>query len=101
VGTHDFRAFRTDPGPTRRGEDTVRRVDRVDVLGAADLVYIDVEGPGFLYMMVRNMAAALVEVGSLRRPPQWVLEVLAARQRARLPPAAPAAGLSLVRVSYA
>ncbi|MCE9638244.1 MAG: tRNA pseudouridine(38-40) synthase TruA, partial [Planctomycetes bacterium] len=79
VGTHDFRAFRSDPGPERRAESTVRTVTRLDVDEAFGLVRIEAEGPGFLYMMVRNLSASLVEVGSRRRPPSWAGEVLAAR----------------------
>ena len=100
VGRHDFRAFRTDPGPARRGEDTVRTVDRVAVTRAHDLIRIDVTGPGFLYMMVRNIAAALVAVGAGRQSADWVAEVLAGRLRSPLPPPAPAAGLCLIRVDY-
>lgn len=100
VGTHDFRAFRNDPGPDRRDEPTVRTVTRIDVRGDDDLVRVEAEGPGFLYMMVRNLAAALVEVGSGRRPPGWCRDTLASRDRARNPPPAPAGGLTLVRVDY-
>jgi tRNA pseudouridine38-40 synthase len=100
VGTHDFRAFRNDPGPERRDEGTVRTVARLDVEAALGLVRIEAEGPGFLYMMVRNLTAALVEVGLGRRPPEWAGDVLASRDRTRLPAPAPAAGLCLVRVDY-
>lgn len=100
VGTHDFRGFRTDPGPLRRDEDTVRTVERIGVEPAGDLLLVEVEGRGFLYMMVRNITAALVLVGHGGRDPSWVAEVLAARDRTRLPPPAPAKGLCLVRVVY-
>jgi tRNA pseudouridine38-40 synthase len=101
VGTHDFRAFRSDPGPARRDEDTVRTIERIDVRRDGPFVVVDATGPGFLYMMVRNLTAALVAVGRGARPALWVAEVLAARQRPRLPPPAPAHGLTLVRVDYA
>lgn len=101
VGTRDFRAFRNDPGPERRDEVTVRRLDRLEVSRAGDLVSIEAEGAGFLYMMVRNLAAGLVEVGSGRRAPAWASEVLAARDRRLLPPPAPPQGLCLAGVKYA
>jgi tRNA pseudouridine38-40 synthase len=100
-GTHDFRGFRTDPGPERRDEDTVRTIESLEVAGCWELVRVEVAGPGFLYMMVRNLTAALVEVGLGRRPPGWIAELLRARDRSRLPPPAPAAGLTLVRVECA
>lgn len=101
LGTHDFRAFRNDPGPDRRDEGTVRTIDRIDVTRTGDLLVVDAVGPGFLYMMVRNVTAALVSVGRGARPPAWIEDVLAARDRRRLPPPAPAHGLTLVRVEYA
>lgn len=100
LGTHDFRAFRTDPGPARRGEDTVRRIDAVRVEEGFETVRIEVEGPGFMYMMVRNIAGVLAAVGAGDRTPEWVADVLTGRDRRKLPPPAPAAGLCLVRVEY-
>lgn len=101
VGTHDFKAFRNDPGPDRRDEGTTRTIERIDVARAGAVVSLDVVGPGFLYMMVRNVAAALVAVGRGERSPAWIGEVLASRDRRRGPPPAPAHGLTLVRVEYA
>ncbi len=101
VGEHDFRAFRNDPGPARRDQDTVRTLEQIDVQRAFGRVRIDVQGPGFLYMMVRNIAAALVEVGSGRRPPEWIADLLRSGDRRLGPPPAPAAGLTLVRIEYA
>lgn len=101
VGTHDFRAFRNDPGPERRDERTVRTVERLDLVRDGAFVVLDAVGPGFLYMMVRNVAAALVAVGRGERPSAWAGEVLASRDRRLLPPPAPPGGLVLVRVEYA
>ncbi len=100
VGTHDFRAFRNDPGPARRDEDTVRTITSLDVDRAWDRVRFDVGGPGFLYMMVRNLTAALVEVGTGRQTPAWVAEILAQRDRRHVPAPAPPEGLRLVSVEY-
>jgi len=100
IGECDFRAFRNDPGPARRDQNTVRSVERIDVERALGRVRIDVQGPGFLYMMVRNIAAALVEVGAGRRPPEWIAEILASRNRRLAPPPAPPGGLTLVRIEY-
>jgi Pseudouridylate synthase len=50
--------------------------------------------------MVRNIAGALIEVGSGRRPPHWIGELLAARDRRQGGMTAPAGGLYLVAVDY-
>jgi tRNA pseudouridine38-40 synthase len=41
-----------------------------------------------------------VAVGRGGRPPDWVAEVLAGRDRRRAGPTAPARGLTLLRVMY-
>jgi len=59
-----------------------------------------VEGSGFLRRMVRNLVGILLEVGRGRLEPASVASLLAARSRGAAPPAAPARGLTLVRVDY-
>jgi len=50
--------------------------------------------------MVRNLAGTLVDVGLGRRAPDSMAALLAARDRRRAGRTAPAAGLTLLRVSY-
>ena len=97
VGRHDFRSFEAR-GSHR--EDTVREVTRLQVAEAGPEVRFDVEGDGFLYRMVRNLVGTLVEVGRGHRPPEWVAEVLAARDRRAAGPCAPPHGLCLMEVRY-
>jgi len=97
VGRHDFKSFE---GRGSERASTVREVFRLDVLEAADELHVEVEGDGFLYRMVRNLVGTLTEVGRGHRPPEWVAEALAARDRTASGPCAPAHGLCLVRVWY-
>ena len=64
------------------------------------LVEIRVAADGFLPRMVRNIAALLVEIGEGERPPEWVDEVLAGRDRRLGGGTAPPQGLTLWRVGY-
>lgn len=64
------------------------------------MLTIEVVGNAFLHSMVRTMVGTLVEVGLGKQPPEWVAEVLAARNRAQAGPTAPACGLTLHRVDY-
>ena len=66
-----------------------------------DWVYVDVEGDGFLYNMVRNIVGTLVEVGVGRMPSEKIAEILEAKDRTAAGPIAPAAGLCLMCVKYA
>ena len=63
------------------------------------LVY-EVCGSGFLHHMVRNIVGTLIEVGRGKLSPRDVLEILAARDRTRAGPTAPASGLFLAQVKY-
>ena len=68
---------------------------------AGCLVVLDkAEGTGFLRHMVRNLVGSLIEVGSGRRRADALAAVLAARDRQRAGPTAPAHALTLVRVDY-
>ena len=96
-GEHDFSAFCAAPGRGRTPTCTVRsarlvsRGDRLGVLVSAD---------SFLHHMVRNIVGSLVEVGRGARPPSWMSELLAGRDRTRSGPTAPPHGLVLLRVLY-
>ncbi|MFM8636096.1 MAG: tRNA pseudouridine(38-40) synthase TruA [Planctomycetia bacterium] len=101
VGEHDFTSFETTPS-TRLSK--VRTVFRLDVGRrpgdeAPDAeVWIEIEGNGFLYNMVRIIAGSLVMVGCGKRPPEWLHDVVAARSRPAAGPTAPPQGLVLVAV---
>jgi tRNA pseudouridine38-40 synthase len=96
-GKHDFSAFCAAPGRTR---DPVCRVLAVRVVARRHRIGILISADAFLHHMVRNVVGTLVEVGLGRRPPQWVGEVLAGRDRRRAGPTSPPDGLYLLRVSY-
>ncbi|MDX9912255.1 MAG: tRNA pseudouridine synthase A [Phycisphaerales bacterium] len=115
VGTHDFASFAA-LGHGR--ESAVRTVFRCEVReesrrsagdepGARDAwagmsrIVMTIEGGGFLYNMVRIIAGTLEEVGRGKIEPDAAKEILAARDRTRAGPTAPAKGLRLERVWYA
>jgi tRNA pseudouridine38-40 synthase len=74
--------------------------ERESCLGAAHILEFRIVADGFLPRMVRNIVGALVEIGQGRRPPAWMAELLAARDRRLGPHAAPAQGLTLWAVGY-
>jgi tRNA pseudouridine38-40 synthase len=98
VGRHDFASFQAAGSGV---VDTVRTLVRVDVAGAAGAeIHFSLEGEGFLRHMVRNVVGTFLEIGAGRRPAGSLPELLAARDRTRAGPTAPAHGLILVRVDY-
>ncbi len=98
VGTHDFTSFctldRRDPG------DLTRTVTHARVARQGDLVEFTVAADGFLYNMVRIMVGTLLRVQQGKLTPQDIPGILAARDRARAGPTAPACGLYLNQVFY-
>lgn len=97
VGEHDFTAM-TPLGAVR--ESMVRRVFQCAVSRAGEEIHIDVEGDGFLYHQVRNMAGTLIDVGRGRWAPEHVTAILASRDRRQAGPTAAAQGLCLQWVRY-
>lgn len=100
VGRHDFASFATNPG-YQRSRGTVRTLHRVHLFRRRDGFDFAVQGGGFLYNMVRNLVGSLLEVGYGNRPPEWIAEVLAGRDRRLGGATAPARGLFLLGVLYA
>ncbi len=97
VGEHDFASFCRRAGRAT----TTRRLDEVALSrprhGRIDIRFA---GNAFCHQQVRSIAGSLVEVGRGRRGPDWLGEVLAARDRSAAGPVAPPHGLTLERVSY-
>jgi len=97
LGEHDFSAFRSSQCQARS---PVRRLERLEIAERDDLLLIDVCANAFLHHMVRNLVGALVWVGMARRPPGWIAEVLASRDRRLGAPTMAAQGLYLSGVEY-
>ena len=97
-GRHDFRCFETE-WPNRMS--SVRTITHITVNRVDDWIWLDVEADGFLYNMVRAIAGTLMNVGRGYWPEAQVAAILEAGDRKLAGPTAPAAGLFLMRVSYA
>ncbi|HEY2827583.1 MAG TPA: tRNA pseudouridine(38-40) synthase TruA [Pirellulales bacterium] len=101
VGTHDFASFQSSGSERETTERTVYDLTIHRHEPPNDhVVQLEIEASGYLYNMVRNIVGTLVEVGQGRQPEPWVSEVVAACDRRRAGPTAPAQGLVLVSVMY-
>lgn len=97
VGTHDFKSFCSVDSQV---ENTVRRIESVEVLQSDNQIVIRVTGRGFLYNMVRIMAGTLMEAGRGNILPQDIERILEVKDRAAAGPTAPACGLTLIRYEF-
>ncbi len=97
LGEHDFSAFRASGCQSRT---PVREVLRIEVRRHADMIITDVAANAFLQHMVRNIMGALIDVGAGKHAPDWLAELLAARDRRLGGATASPQGLYLVHVAY-
>lgn len=98
-GTHDFSSFQAAGASVKS---SVRRLSGLEVVGqSGGGVALLFEGNGFLRQMVRILTGTLLAVGSGRLVPEAMPGILAARDRSKAGPTAPARGLTLVAVRYA
>jgi len=97
AGKHDWTSYCSASEPP---DARVREMRSARVLRRGEFVELELVAEGFLRGLARGIAGALAEVGRGRRPPEWVGEVLAARDRRRAARTAPAGGLTLVEVIY-
>jgi tRNA pseudouridine38-40 synthase len=97
VGKHDWTSYcsASEPADAR-----VREMRSARVTRHGDVVEVELVAEGFLRGLARSIAGALAEVGRGRRPPEWVGEVLRARDRRKAAKTAPAGGLTLMEVIY-
>ncbi len=96
-GEHDFSAFRA---VGCQAKSPVRLMHHVQVQRAGDFIVIDVRANAFLQHMVRNITGSLLAVGRGEKPPGWIAELLAGRDRRRAGAAAPADGLYFLGPAY-
>jgi tRNA pseudouridine38-40 synthase len=101
VGCLDFAAFQSAGSPRAT---TVRTIRELSIQNQpaleGDEIWIEIEADGFLYNMVRNIVGSLIEIGTGRFGPRWILDVLASKDRGRAGQTAPPQGLCLLHVDY-
>ncbi len=97
VGEHDFSAFRASGCGAHTA---TRRIDKITVSRARDLVQIEVWGNAFLRNMVRIIAGTLVDAAMGKTSPAQLRQILEGLDRRRAGQTAPAQGLCLQEVFY-
>ena len=97
-GEHDFSAFRSSEC---QAKSPVRTLRACAVTQGGAHFRFEFTANGFLHHMVRNIVGCLVCVGKGKRPPDWLAEVLASRDRRLAAPTFAPDGLYLAAVEYA
>jgi tRNA pseudouridine38-40 synthase len=97
VGEHDFSSFRA---AECQAASPVKTVRAIGVRRRGDYWRFDFDANAFLHHMVRNIMGCLVAIGTGRRPPGWIDDVLLARSREVAAPTFAADGLYFVGPYY-
>lgn len=97
LGEQDFSSFRAVQCQSKT---PFRNVHHLRIERRGDYIVLDIKANAFLHHMVRNITGSLLEVGMQNRPPQWISELLAAKDRNLAGATAKPGGLYLVDVEY-
>ena len=97
AGRHDFSAFRA---AECQAKSPVKTLHRLDVDAQGDLVRFSLSADAFLHHMVRNLVGALVAIGAGKARPEWMRELLDARDRTRGPATFAPDGLYFAGADY-
>jgi len=97
MGEHDFSSFRSSECQAASPVKTLREIS---IQRRGPYWRFEFEASAFLHHMVRNLMGCLLAVGSGARPPGWVVEVLAARDRKIAAPTFAPDGLYFIGPTY-
>lgn len=97
LGENDFSSFRA---ARCQSNSPFRHIDFIRVYRHGGFIIVDIQANAFLYHMVRNIVGTLQSIGNGKRPPEWMEQLLIARNRCLAAPTSIADGLYLVEVGY-
>ena len=98
LGEHDFTCFRAS---ACQALSPVKTLHRIDISRRGAYWRFDFEGNAFLHHMIRNIMGCLVLIGQGLQPPDWMTQVLAARDRDAAAPTFAPDGLYFLGPRYA
>jgi len=97
LGHHDFTSFRA---AECQALSPMKTLDKIEITQKGDEIQFYVEAKSFLYHQVRNIVGTLKMVGDGHFAPEYVKDILEAKDRKKAGPTAPACGLYFYQVKY-
>ena len=98
LGEHDFTSFRAS---ACQALSPIKTLHRIEISRRGAYWRFEFEANAFLHHMIRNIMGCLVAIGQLKQPPDWLLEVLLARDRDAAAPTFSPDGLYFLGPRYA
>lgn len=97
VGKHDFSSFRD---AECQAASAIRTIKEIKIKKTGEEISIEISAQSFLHHMVRNIVGTLVFVGLKKIEADQIKKILAARDRTKSGPNAPACGLYFLGADY-
>ena len=97
IGEHDFSSFRSSECQSKT---PVKTMHSIDIVSEEPWLYFKIRGNAFLHHMVRNLVGSFLMIGRGKRKPEWMAEVLAAKDRQMAAPTFMPDGLYLAKIAY-
>ena len=97
IGEHDFSSFRSSECQSKT---PVKTIYAIDIFSDGPWLYLRIRGNAFLQHMVRNLVGCFLQIGQGRQKPEWMAEVLAAKDRRIAAPTFMPDGLYLAKIAY-
>ena len=97
IGTHDFTSFRDSEC---QAKSPVKTIDEIRIERVDDQIRIYISAKSFLHHMVRNITGTLKLIGMKKLHPEYICDILDAKNRVAAGPTAPACGLYLTKIDY-
>lgn len=97
LGEHDFSAFRA---AECQAKSPVKHMYEIRIQQQGELFLFSLRASAFLHHMVRNIVGSLIFVGTGRREPEWIAELLLAKDRSKAAPTFMPDGLYLAHIDY-
>ena len=97
IGTHDFSSFKDSECQTKN---PIRTIKNIKITKNNDLILFQISAKSFLHHMVRNIVGTLYLIGKNKLEIEDISKILAAKNRTKSGPNAPACGLYFTKVEY-
>ncbi|MED7788538.1 tRNA pseudouridine(38-40) synthase TruA [Francisella sp. 19X1-34] len=97
LGEQNFSSFRSSQCQSNT---PFRNIQKAEFIKQGNFIVFEVIGNAFLHHMIRNLVGSLLKVGLGLQSPEWIKELLDAKDRTQAAETAKAHGLYFVGVEY-
>ena len=97
IGEHDFSSFRSSECQSTT---PIKTLYCIEIVSNEPWLYFKIRGNAFLHHMVRNLVGSFLMIGTGKHEPEWMADVLIAKDRSMAAPTFSPDGLYLAKIAY-